>query len=74
MLERCEFAVEGDDARGGGGEGGVVSVEAVLAVVVCGFADGAEVRYGFWCGGGEFLGGEGGGGEEAALAAEGYAA
>lgn len=66
MSERGEFLVEGDNPGGSCGRGGVVPVEAVLAVVFCGFADGTEARRGFGGRGVKSLFGDWGGGEKTA--------
>lgn len=66
MSERGEFLVEGDNLSGSCGRGGVVPVEAVLAVVFCGFADGTEARRGFGGRGVKSLFGDWGGGEKTA--------
>lgn len=66
MSKRGEPLVKGDDLGGSSGRGGVVPVEAVLAVVFCGFADGTKIRRGFGGRGVESLFGGWGGGEKTA--------
>lgn len=64
--------MEEDDPGGSGRKSRVVPIEAVLAVVFCGFTDGTEVWSGLGGGGRESVCGGGGrrGGEETTLAAE----
>lgn len=77
LLERGKFFMERDDPGGSGRKSGVVPIEAVFAVIFCGFADGAEVWSGFGGGGREGVFSSGYGGldrEKTTLAVEGDAA